>query len=273
VSLRAVRLEGVGLHTGDRCAVTLRAEPGPIRFARGAKAWTLAELGVASASMGVTLRDAGDDFELGLVEHCLAALGGLGIYNGVVLDVTGPELPLLGGGSAEYCAALTSLGLAPRGPRLVVACAGTVVVGESRYDVEPGDGIAMQVNIEFQDAAIGQQTAHWNGTPVDFVQNIAKARTFGFERDALALRELGLARGAHASSVVIVLEDGSVHPDSEPVGESEFARHKLLDLVGDAYLCGGPFQGRLRATRPGHARSHHAFTEAKHRGLLVPSSA
>lgn len=267
--MAAVRLEGVGLHTGQTCVVTLHAEPGPCRFSLGGEVERVDRMVVTRASLGVTLRSPTSEREVGVVEHLLAALGGLGIHTGVLAEVVGPELPLLDGGCLRYCEALLSLG-APRGQaRSRAIASGTVVDGESRYDVVPGSGVAVGVDVDFDDPVIGSQSATWDGSPESFVRDVAPSRTFGFERDAAELWSRGLARGADPAHVVVVRTDGTLHPESEPVAPDEFARHKLLDLVGDCYLSVGMIEGELRARRPGHERTHRALHAALERGLLV----
>jgi len=267
--MAAVRLEGVGLHTGEPCEVTLHAEPGPCRFSLDGHTERIDRMVVARASMGVGLRDPGTGREVGVVEHYLAALGGLSIHSGVLAVVRGPELPLLDGGCYRYCEALLSLDVPRATARCRAVAAGTAVQANSRYDVAPGNGVRMSVEVEFDDPVIGAQSAEWDGTPESFLRDVAPSRTFGFERDAEALWSRGLALGADPEHVVVVRTDGTLHPDSEPIVPFEFARHKLLDLVGDTYLSVGMIEGELHATRPGHERTHLALRAARERGLLV----
>jgi UDP-3-O-[3-hydroxymyristoyl] N-acetylglucosamine deacetylase len=149
-----------------------------------------------------------------------------------------------------------------------VVTAGTVAVGDSVYVFEPGPRRRLEVEVVFDAPAIGTQRAEWNGTFETFVSDIAWARTFGFRRDATELSARGRARGANPDVVMILDDDGLVEPPGASARPSEFARHKLLDLVGDLYLFGGPPCGTVFAQRPGHAATHRAVAVAIGRGIL-----
>jgi UDP-3-O-[3-hydroxymyristoyl] N-acetylglucosamine deacetylase len=261
-----VRLEGVALHAGVRVAATLVARPGPLAFAQAAAELPLDALLVARADRGVCL--AGDGVRVDLVEHLLAALAASGVRRGVVVRVDGPELPLLDGGAAAWMRAVAELALPAEPPLLAVARAGEVAIGDARYAFAPGEGVEVDVEIAFDHPAIGAQRASWRGDPGDFAARIAPARTFGFARDAAALRASGRAAGVDLDAVLVLGERGPL-PGARPPGPDEPARHKLLDLVGDLALSGGPPRGRVLASRPGHAATHLAVREAFARGLLV----
>jgi UDP-3-O-[3-hydroxymyristoyl] N-acetylglucosamine deacetylase len=146
---------------------------------------------------------------------------------------------------------------------------GVVELGTSSYAFRPGATVALEVEIDFAEAAIGIQRAAWGGDAESFVADIAWARTFGFRRDGPALMRAGRAGGVDPSVVMVLDEAGAVEPPGLPARPGEFARHKLLDLVGDLYLFGGPPIGEVRATRPGHAATHRAVAEALERGILA----
>ena len=202
------------------------------------------------------------------MEHLFSALGGLGIHTGVTLRVEGPEVPLLDGGARDFCAALAHW---PRRgtPGLRVERAGSVEVGASLYQLTPGDAVGLCVHVNF--APLAPQDAHWDGSPESFTARIAPARTFGFARDAAELRRVGRATHVDVKSVLLFDDQGC------PLGcvpePDELARHKLLDLIGDLYLFGGPPLGTIEAWRPGHAATHHAMSIAMERGLLQRSYA
>jgi UDP-3-O-[3-hydroxymyristoyl] N-acetylglucosamine deacetylase len=205
------------------------------------------------------------------VEHLFGALAGMGVYEGVGIDVVGPELPLLDGGAARHCEALDALEVEATAPRLVVARSGAVEVEGSRYDfevaVEVAVAVEVQVQVDFEDERIARD-ASWRGDARAFRERIAPARTFGFAHEWESLLARGLATHVARESVVVVAPD-AIHSAGRPFAADEPARHKLLDLMGDLYLHGGPPRGRVRATRPGHARTHEAVRRALESGLLV----
>ncbi len=258
---------GVGLHSGAQCAVGLRRRPGALAFLQQGHRAALGELSVVRADRGVQVRSE-SGVEVDLVEHLLAAMAGLSIRRGLEVELTGPEVPLLDGGALELGQALGALELPRDPPALRVAQAGDIHVDGSRYAFEPGDAVEIEVDVEF--ATTGSENARWCGDAGEFLSQIAPARTFGFRSDAEELQQLGRARHVDPHSVIVIEPDGSVTPPGEPPRPSELARHKLLDLLGDLYLFGGPPIGRLRAERPGHARNQHAMRQALEYGLLEP---
>jgi UDP-3-O-[3-hydroxymyristoyl] N-acetylglucosamine deacetylase len=122
------------------------------------------------------------------------------------------------------------------------------------------------VRVEFEDPRL-HRDASWDGDSSDFFERIAPARTFALAKDVPALVARGLGKGAVPASVLVIAED-EIYWSGRPFEADEPARHKLLDLVGDLYLHGGPPLGSVLATRPGHAANHAAIAEALARGVL-----
>lgn len=257
-------LRGVGVHSGKECAVRIARSDGPVRVRVGAESVRIDEL-VLSDTLRSTAVTAGGRL-VRTVEHLFAAFAGLSVYEGAAIDVEGEELPLLDGGARSFAAALARLGVGPSAPRLEVARAGTVEVFDSRYEFREGEHPAIEVVLDFGDAPLARG-ARWDGDPADFLARIAPARTFALEHEIAALGEASLARFADPGSVIVVgtalYGVGSVAPD-EP------ARHKVLDLMGDAYVHGGPPRGVVVAHRPGHRSNHAALRAAIDRGILRP---
>jgi UDP-3-O-[3-hydroxymyristoyl] N-acetylglucosamine deacetylase len=140
-------------------------------------------------------------------------------------------------------------------------------VGDSRYTFEPGSSVDLRIRVDF--AGIGTEVATWDGRATTFVREIAWARTFGFARDASLLLSSGRALGVDPRSVMVLDEVGQVMPPGLPRRPGELARHKLLDLVGDLYLGGGPPIGRISAVRPGHGATRSALLSAVEEGIIT----
>lgn len=261
-----VTLRGVALHAGCEVAVTLKKRVGPLAIAQGGREARLDELSVARADRGVMLEGGG--VRVDLVEHLLAAMAALGIRRDLLVVVDGPELPLLDGGAACFFDALAELAIATEPPHLVVTRAATLRDGDSVYVFEPADEVFVEAAIDFAHPWIGRQTASFTGDPADFRERIAPARTFGFLREVEALRAAGRAHGADPRAVVVFTE-GGVLETSLPLRDNEPAHHKLLDLIGDLALYGGPPRGRILATRPGHAATHGIVSEALRISVLA----
>jgi UDP-3-O-[3-hydroxymyristoyl] N-acetylglucosamine deacetylase len=258
---------GRGLHSGEQCAVALSRRPGPLCFETRRGQATREQLEVLRADRGVCVRAARIRLEVDLIEHLFAAFGGLGVQQGIRIEVLrGGEIPLLDGAALEFAAAIKALA-PPRGPpRLRVARAGQLVVGESSYTFAPADSIKLDVTVQFP----GREAEHasWDGTAARFFRDIAPARTFGFRKDADMLRARGRAAHVDLNSVLVLEDDGSIAKAASPARPGELACHKMLDLIGDLFLYGGPLLGALSVDRPGHARTHDAVRRALSEGLV-----
>ncbi len=259
-------ITGVGLHSGQQATLELARHDAtePVQIERNGVARPLSAFRVARTRFSTHI--ACDAFDLRTVEHLFAALAGLGVRRGLRLVVSGgDELPMLGGGAVEYAHQIARLAPSKTPPALRVARAGRIEVEGSTYELEPGD-VHVEVDVELP--APCTRTATWNGRADAFVTDIAAARTFAIEEDVAELTRLGFARHVDPKSVLVVSADGTIHGHGV-IAPDEPARHKLLDLIGDAYLYGGPPRGTMRVTRPGHTRNHAAFAQALARGLLV----
>ena len=266
-------VRGTGLHSGKSCSVTLSAGDGDVAFRTPAGRAGLGELAVLRTDQGVAVRCPRIGFAADSIEHLFAALGGLGIRSGVVVDVEGGEVPLGDGTALLFCECLERLEARPSAPRLSVDRDAEIRVGESRYFFAPSEETSIDVRIEFLGFAIGVEEARWDGDPASFVRDVAWARTFGFARDRERLHAAGRALGADPRAVMVLDDGGRVQPPGAAPRPGEFARHKLLDLVGDLYAFGGPPRGRIRAVRPGHGATHRAMAEALETGVVVPENA
>ncbi|MGH7271179.1 MAG: UDP-3-O-acyl-N-acetylglucosamine deacetylase [Polyangiaceae bacterium] len=267
---REVTVGGVGLHTGMVVAVTLIPRAGAVRLASGGLRDAITDLTVTGTLRSTTVEGHGGALRVSTVEHLFSALAGLDIREGLVLRVDGPELPLLDGGASAWCDALRQLDLppgSPRPPRLWVRRHTVIDIGSSRYEFAPADGVEVEVRIDFGDSRL-VESARWGGDADDFRERIAPARTFARACDLEPLAALGLARHVDPASVVVIAQD-AIHAVGAPFSPDEPARHKLLDLMGDLYLWGGPPRGRVRATRPGHTANARAMRRALDEGAVV----
>jgi len=265
-------LSGHGLHGGAPATVRFVREPGAVRLRRGSAEARIAELVLDGGGRSTTATTRDRRLRVHTVEHVFAALGALSIRDGVVIDVDGPEMPLVDGGARAFVDALSGLGCGPSPPTLRIVRAGTIDIGESRYELQPpqpddANDIRVEVDHDFDDDRL-ERHARWRGDIGDFRDRIATARTFGFEHELGDLMARGLARHVAPESVVVVAR-GGILSAGRPFRADEPARHKLLDLVGDLYAHGGPCQGSIRATRPGHAATHEAMRRGLADGLLM----
>jgi UDP-3-O-acyl-N-acetylglucosamine deacetylase len=260
-----IAVEGRGLHTGAAVRVRLRARPGSISFRVGSNAVALDDLSVVDTTRATTVADRAGHVRLSTVEHFFSALAGLSVRDGLEVYVDGPELPILDGGARAWCEALAALGLSPRAPTLIVTHEDVVEAGRSRLLLRPGAS-RVSVTLGTTDERL-DPCAAFEHDANDFIARIAPARTFAFEAEIAGILERGLARHAPRESIVVLASD-SILSAGRPFSKDEPARHKLLDLMGDLYLYGGPPRGTFHVERPGHGANHRLIAAALLRGSL-----
>jgi UDP-3-O-[3-hydroxymyristoyl] N-acetylglucosamine deacetylase len=254
---------GIGVHSGAHVRLVLSPLPADsgILFARtdlrGVDNLIRAHAGSVHDTRNCTTLRNGAGVEIATVEHLMSACAGLGVDN-LLVEVDGPEIPILDGSSAPFVQVLNNAGVhalsAPlRRIRIVEPI--QVRMGSKSAALLPAvdfEGLDLDVIIRFADPAIGVQRQRVKLTPKSFLREIADARTFGFLSDADAMRQAGLGRGASMENTLVVDAGKVMNPDGLRF-EDEFVRHKLLDAIGDLSLAGAPICGRFVADQPGHA--------------------
>ncbi|MEH6487039.1 UDP-3-O-acyl-N-acetylglucosamine deacetylase [Hyphomonas oceanitis] len=268
---------GIGVHSGEKARLVLK--PAPVgtgvvfrRTDLDASDITIHAHAdaVSDTRLGTTMtNEAG--VSVAVVEHLMAALAGMGIDN-LIIDIDGPEVPIMDGSSAVFCELLLQAGLKKQSaPRRRIRILETVEIidGPKRATLSPSDDsvLTLRARIEYDDSVIGIQQMALRLAPGMFARDLAFARTYGFARDVEMLRANGLARGGSLDNAV-VLEDGAVMNPEGLRAEDEFVRHKMLDAVGDLMLAGAPIAGSYDAVQPGHA-----LNNALVRKLLATPSA
>jgi UDP-3-O-[3-hydroxymyristoyl] N-acetylglucosamine deacetylase len=257
----ALQFGGIGVHSG--APVTLTIEPAapdngytisrvapdgrqtpavPVHFSR-----------VTRTTLCTTI-DLGDSVSVATVEHVVSALSGLGVDNAHIV-VDGAECPIVDGSAWPFARAIIEAGLLVQpAPRRFLRIVRQVMVrnNEAWAALEPANGRIFDLEIDFDSRVIGRQRMIFNWTPRRYFEDVARARTFGFVRDAKILRQAGYALGSSMENSITVHDDRILNPEGLRF-EDEFVRHKLLDAVGDLALCGMPIYGRFRSYRGGHA--------------------
>jgi UDP-3-O-[3-hydroxymyristoyl] N-acetylglucosamine deacetylase len=194
------------------------------------------------------------DASVSTVEHLLAALSALGVDNCMV-EIDGPEVPILDGSSAEFVAAIRKVGIeelaAPR-RYLKVLKPVRVEHGRAFSELRPSDkGFRLEVEIDFETGLIGRQKKVVDLDGRVFERDIARARTFGFMRDVERLWKAGFALGASLENTVALDDERVLNPEGLRWSD-EFVRHKTLDAIGDLALSGAPIIGTYRSYCGGH---------------------
>ncbi|TSE35724.1 UDP-3-O-acyl-N-acetylglucosamine deacetylase [Tepidimonas charontis] len=258
------RAVGVGLHSGERVELTLRpAAPDtgivfrridlaePVEIPASATAVADTRLASTLARRGVRVHT---------VEHLMSACAGLGIDN-LYIDLTAEEVPILDGSAASFVYLLRSAGIQTQpAPRRFVRVKRPVEVSEGQgrlgkwARLQPYHGFKLRFEIEFDHPAVSAtgQCVEFDLGSGQYAREIARARTFGFTRDVEHMRAQGLALGGGLDNA-IVLDDVKVLNADGLRYDDEFAKHKILDAMGDLYLLGHPLLAAYSAYRSGHA--------------------
>jgi UDP-3-O-acyl N-acetylglucosamine deacetylase len=252
---KSVVLSGQGLHSGVKTGLILHPLPANsgIQFTGiSADVTVPAHLDfVGSTGYATSLRSSG--FAVGTVEHLLATLNSYGITN-LLVKVQG-EVPIMDGSAIEFCQAIEDAGVAEETAEL----AEIVIDKPYQFDARGGESIRIEPAEEFSvhyfmryPAPVGEQDyLYRHQGAASFKSEIAPARTFGFLRDIAKLQGMGLANGGRLSNFILIDDEKIVN--TELRFAEEFARHKILDILGDFYLLGRPLRGAITARMTGHS--------------------
>jgi UDP-3-O-[3-hydroxymyristoyl] N-acetylglucosamine deacetylase len=262
---KRVSVCGTGVHSGASITLTMSpadADTGVVFVRCGVNGEPERELranarSVTSTDFATVLGDESGVF-VSTVEHVMAALCGLGVDNCIV-EIDGPEAPIMDGSAAPYVAAIDQAGIvalaAPRRYFKVLKPV-RVIKGNSLGEIRPHErGFHLDVEIEFDHPLIGRQSIAVDVEPGAFRREIARARTFGFMRDVSNLWTAGYALGATLENTLVVADERVLNPEGLRFPD-EFVRHKVLDAIGDLALAGAPILGAYRSVRGGHKLNH-----------------
>jgi UDP-3-O-[3-hydroxymyristoyl] N-acetylglucosamine deacetylase/3-hydroxyacyl-[acyl-carrier-protein] dehydratase len=273
-----VSIEGIGLHTGEKGTMTFSPAPvgHGVRFVRvdlpgSPEVQVRPENAHFDPGAGRRTILQQDGVQVHTMEHVLSAVAGLRIDN-LRIEVSSMEVPEGHDGSAAPIArALMSAGIVEQEkPARHIKVTRPVRWAENGVELSamPQQGLRITFTIEYDHPLIGVQTLSLDITPEVFLEQIAPARTFVLERDLEALRQAGWIKGGRLESAIVVGKDGILN--EEPLRfPDEFVRHKILDLLGDLFILGGPLQGHVTAKRSGH-QGHVAFVRALKETLPLP---
>lgn len=255
---KTVRCSGVGLHGGNKVGLVLHpadADTGIVFHLHtedGVKRLDPSPDSVVGTGLATTLGNG--DGAVATVEHLLAAVRGLGIDN-ILIEVEGPEVPIMDGSAASFVFLLRSAGLVEQDrPRRVLAVAKPFEHkdGDKRIKAAPYEGFRVDYVIDFDHPLIGRQTLTYEMDSESFARSIAKARTFGFLREVELLHKNGMALGGSLENAVVLDEYGVVNEGGLRYRD-EFVRHKILDFIGDMAVAPLPIHGRFEVECSGHA--------------------
>lgn len=254
-----IRATGVGIHSGRKASLALR--PAAVNTGivfRRIDLDPVVEIKALASNVGDTrfcTTLASGDVRIGTVEHLMSALAGLGIDNAYI-DVNAPEIPIMDGSAGPFVFLLQSAGIVEQkaAKRFLRVRERVELKMDDKWAVlEPWNGLRVDFEIAFDHPLF---TSHNTKAVMDFsttayLKEIARARTFGFMRDLETLRKNNLVLGGNMDNAV-VLDDFRVLNEDGLRTHDELVRHKILDVIGDMYLLGGPVLGHFSGYKSGH---------------------
>jgi len=252
-----VECTGIGLHSGKRVKLTIKPAPADhgIRFIRkdltGHPVINAHFDNVVDTNLSTTIGINGT--RIGTVEHVMAAFFGLGIDNARV-ELDGPEVPIMDGSCAPFVYLLNSTGIKEqKSPKqfMVIKKAFRVNDGDRSVSIFPSKELKISYTIDFRHPLLRNQKYTFRFSGKDFIDEISRARTFGFMKDIQLLRENGLAQGGSLDNA-IVIDDFRVINEDGLRYKDEFVRHKILDFIGDLAILGHAVIGHFVVERSGH---------------------
>jgi UDP-3-O-[3-hydroxymyristoyl] N-acetylglucosamine deacetylase len=247
-----ISFSGVGIHTGQPATVTIcpAEENSGRRFLSEGQEIPATVDSVVNCDRCTVLGKG--EVKVHTPEHLLAALVGLGVDNALI-EIDGPEVPILDGASLEFCLAIRKVGvelqsaparvLKPQRPHSAGRENGAVVL------LLPADSVLYEYSLFYDHPMIGYQHVEFRPND-DFTKELAPARTFALWEEVKPLLERGLAQGGHADNCLVVFQD---HFSTPLKVECEPVRHKCLDLIGDFGLLDARIEARILAVKAGHA--------------------
>ena len=256
---KPISAAGVGLHTGQRVEMTLRpaSEDIGIRFRRldidPAQEIQANAHNVTDTKLGTTITQ--NDASIMTVEHLLAAFSGLGIDNAYV-DIHGPEVPIMDGSAASFILLVELAGIKEqKAPKKFLRIKKNVRVEDNGKFAEfkPYNGYRLNFQIEFEHPMIQNKLTEFtfDFSTLNFLDQISRARTFGFLKEIETLRANNLALGGSLDNA-IVLDDYRILNQDGLRFDDELVRHKILDAIGDLYLMGHILVGEFNGFKSGH---------------------
>jgi UDP-3-O-[3-hydroxymyristoyl] N-acetylglucosamine deacetylase len=270
-----IRAVGIGLHSGTKVTLVLRpaaAETG-IVFRRvdldPPVEIKLSPDAVVDTRMATTIGR--DSVRIATIEHLMSALAGLGIDN-CYIDVDAAEIPIMDGSAASFVFLLQSAGIEElNAPKRFLRVLRTVeVTDDDKWArLEPYFGYRLKFSIDFNHPAIDstEQVVEVDFARDSYVKQVSRARTFGFVNEVEALRAAGLAMGGNFENVIVMDEYRVLNTDGLRAGD-EFAKHKVLDAIGDLSALGRPLLASYVAHKSGHAINNRLL-----RALLADEAA
>jgi len=252
-----LQVSGVGLHLGKKCTLTLMPAPADsgIRFLRTDVKPRVEIPALNSYVVNTTMSTSlgKDGVTVSTVEHLISAIWGLGLDN-VLIELNGPEVPILDGSSLIFAKLIKKVGLKKQArPRryLVITKPISITDGDRYGYLLPHKQEKFTCSIDFDHKVIGKQSFELQLNARNYYKEIARARTFGFIKDIEKLRKMGLIAGGSLENAIVLDDRQVINPEGLRF-DNEFVRHKVLDTIGDVALMGMRILGHFITHKAGH---------------------
>ena len=258
----SVSATGVGLHSGERVSLTLHpaTENTGITFRRTDLSGTQGEIIKLSPYLindtrlsSTIVTEHGT--RVGTIEHIMSALAAYGVDN-VLIELNAPEIPIMDGSSLPFIFLLQDAGIVEQNAqKKFLKIKKEVAINDSGKSVKfmPYDGFKVALTIEFDHPVFNRSSPRFE---IDFagqnyIEEIARARTFGFMQEVELMRQHGLGLGGNLSNAIVIDDVDVLNPEGLRYPD-EFVRHKILDAIGDLYIIGHPIIGAFEGYKSGH---------------------
>ena len=259
----SVSATGVGLHSGERVSLTLHpaTENTGITFRRTDLSGAQGEIIKLSPYLindtrlsSTIVTEHGT--RVGTIEHIMSALAAYGVDN-ILIELNAPEIPIMDGSSLPFIFLLQDAGIVEQNTqKKFLKIKKEVAINDSGKSVKfmPYDGFKVALTIEFDHPVFNRSSPRFE---IDFagqnyIEEIARSRTFGFMQEVELMRQHGLGLGGNLSNAIVIDDVDVLNPEGLRYPD-EFVRHKILDAIGDLYIIGHPIIGAFEGYKSGHA--------------------
>jgi UDP-3-O-[3-hydroxymyristoyl] N-acetylglucosamine deacetylase len=264
---KQVSASGIGLHSGNIVELTLKpaaADSGIVFKRLDIENSELIKAKPESVTDTMLCTQIGTNpaQRIGTVEHLMSALYGCGIDN-VIVELQGPEIPIFDGSSASFMLLIDSAGIVEQeADKKFIKIMNHVRVEEEGKFAEftPNDAFSLDLEIDFDHPVIPKQEKRFEITGEFYKEDIARARTFCFQKDVEYMQSIGLALGGGLDNAIVVGDFAVVNKDGLRY-KDEFIRHKVLDCIGDLYMVGHPILGHFNSQLTGHGLNNKLLRE------------
>ena len=258
-----IEISGIGLHKGEEIKLTLK--PSENNDERGIIFKRIDVSGknnvikvdyrnLFDLERGTNIRNE-DDVKVHTIEHFLSSLSITGVTD-ILVEISGNELPILDGSSIGFVEKLLEAGIVELNEEIEPVVITELVIFSDektgKYVMAlPYDGFKISYTIDFNHSFLKSQYYELEVNLENYIENIAKCRTFAFDYEIDFLKKNNLALGGSLENAVVVGADGPLNPEGLRYSD-EFVRHKILDIIGDLYVLGMPIKAHIIAIKAGH---------------------